>query len=239
MQPGTLRSPGNFARTSAEEQMATIAKSIREDPSFLRPKIAQQSAEIADAINQRYRVYCLSTKPDLELMWAHYCEKHQGVCLEFGTDNEVFASALKIEYRESYPKYDVTSDNDYENIAPLIHKSSAWAYENEYRLIAQERANSTPHQTLKCDANLLTLPNRSLQSIILGCSATMETRALVKKIVAEHGSNISYQRGRSSARPLSIAHTSSHELNSMRPQTRTAHGYFPSAVADGKHLLKR
>jgi hypothetical protein len=36
-----------------------------------------------EALCQSYRVYCLSEVCDSSLMWAHYADSHQGVCLEF------------------------------------------------------------------------------------------------------------------------------------------------------------
>ena len=62
-------------------------------------------------------------------------------------------------YRDTYPSFEVADTRSLDDVLlPLFSKSDAWSYEDEYRIIAQERANSTQHHTLMTENNLLTLP---------------------------------------------------------------------------------
>src|SRR5579872_1864775 len=56
------------------------AARIRKDRPFLEKMITDFSAGMAQAAGDRYRVYCVSTKPDNTLMWSHYAGSHAGVC---------------------------------------------------------------------------------------------------------------------------------------------------------------
>jgi hypothetical protein len=74
------------------------------------------------------------------------------------------------------------STDPYENLRPLLVKADVWKYEQEYRLIAQERGESTPHYTLMTDSNFLQLPKSALTAIIVGCQGPFEA---VRNIVAQ------------------------------------------------------
>ena len=87
---------------------------------------------------------------------------------------------LKVIYRRTYPAYDITGTG-YE---PLITKSDVWAYEAEWRIVAEERDNrSKALGTIKTDDGFLTLPPGALKSIIIGCQAPERSRELVASLV--------------------------------------------------------
>jgi hypothetical protein len=164
------------------------ADQLRSDRSMLEAVIDQMS-QIADEIRKRYRIFCLTTKPSNTLMWSHYAENHTGICLEFGCDNTVFSGAFKVSYAEAYPLFDLADGDDERVLSPLITKSRDWAYEDEYRLIAQER-DAAVAPSLMTDENYLALPAGALRSIILGCSAKEETRRLIEAVISRHRSQV-------------------------------------------------
>lgn len=166
-----------------EDEHARRANTLREDRAFLGRLIAESSAGMEQPINDRYRVFCLTTKPDCPLMWAHYAEKHRGICLGFTTRNEVFSGALRVDYAEMYPVFELADDSEAGNLRALLTKSSVWRYEDEYRLIAQERSAATDHETLITNDNYLALPSGALSSIIVGCLMPAETIAEIRAIV--------------------------------------------------------
>lgn len=106
-----------------EEHERRVAK-MRSDRAFLRDLIAQFSSEFPRSIQEQYRVYCLTTDPTHTLMWSHYADNHQGVCLEFACDNDVFCEALKIEYCDEYPLLDLADSNLDTVLLPLTTKST-------------------------------------------------------------------------------------------------------------------
>ena len=177
-----------------EPEVARRAGILRSKPALVREKTGEVASAMEQAIQDRYRVYCLGSAPDSELMWAHYAASHTGVCLEFATRNALFCGALRVQYRLTYPTFDLTADADDENLAPLLIKSAAWAYEGEYRLIAQEQAAAIGSETLLTKSHLIEMPETALSAIIVGCLADDATVDAVKALVTESGSPIAVRK---------------------------------------------
>ncbi|NOX40082.1 MAG: DUF2971 domain-containing protein [Alphaproteobacteria bacterium] len=167
----------------SEDEIQRRAIVFRNEPGRLVENLKILSQEMWKAIGDRYRVYCLSSKSDNELMWAHYSNKHQGICLEFDCRTEFICQALKVSYQEELPHLGITSDLDEEHLKPLVTKSAAWLYEDEYRLIAQEKCAATTDDTLLAQNNFVDLPNGTLTGIIVGCLASNWAVNAIKELV--------------------------------------------------------
>ncbi len=163
-----------------QQKILGRANIFRKDSRFFISKLNELSIAMGEEIARRYRVYCLAAQPNCELMWAHYGNKHKGICLEFSTADSLFGNALRISYRAHYPSISLTSDED---LSIILIKSAVWSYEHEYRLVAQERSISFPHPTLVTDDNFLRFPTKSLTGVIAGCMATDETIHEIKSIL--------------------------------------------------------
>src|ERR1700730_10178787 len=126
-----------------EAVIQRTADVYRNDLAALAAKVQECSEAMAGAIENQYRIYCLSPKADSELMWAHYAAKHQGVCLEFEVRNDLFYHGFEVQYSVDYPRHRMTGFSGLdEHIAPLLTKSAAWSYENEFRLISDEKGDA-------------------------------------------------------------------------------------------------
>jgi hypothetical protein len=79
---------------------------------------------------------------------------------------------------------------------PLVTKSAAWAYEDEYRLISQEKSNASPYPTLITENGLLKLPEGSLKAIIIGCLAAEDSKPIhdIRQVVSGAGASIQLKR---------------------------------------------
>lgn len=167
-----------------EQEHAGKLLQLRNDrPSFER-QIQAFSEGMVGEINRIYRVYCLSTKPDSTLMWSHYSQNHQGICLEFFCDNIVFGSAIKIQYSREYPALDFAIDGrDPLGMLPLFIKADEWSYEDEYRVIAQEVFQLPRADILRTRRNLLKRPARALSAVIMGCMMSQSDAAELRKII--------------------------------------------------------
>lgn len=115
-------------------------------------------------------VFCVSTKRDDILMWAHYADSHKGICLEFDGTQALMAHALKVEYSQDRVPINLYNDaNDVAMSKALLTKSSHWAYEAEWRLIRYDKGPGSaafrPH---------------NLTGIIFGAMATPATVQTVK-----------------------------------------------------------
>ncbi len=194
----------HWPKTDAEHRR--MVEELRREPERVREMVQKVSADIGQDIDRQYGVSCLTTKPDSGLMWSHYAAKHKGICVEFGTNNEVVCAALKVQYCDEYPYLDLSDDGLEQSLMPLISKSSEWAYEDEYRLIAQERNAAFGDETLMMDEHMLKLPLRSIKSVIVGCSMPDVERKEVNAIITELGGAVDIkQASRQSGFGIGIA----------------------------------
>lgn len=163
------------------------------DPAVCEPLVRQCTVETQQAIMERYRVYCLCPDVTNALMWAHYADSHRGICLEFNVRNEVTCCALEVQYFAKFPMTRQYSDDLSENLLPLLAKSDVWKYESEYRLIVQDAANATPHETLLATNGFLKLPDGALRAIIVGCQGPYDA---VQNLVPKCNAGIPVLRAR-------------------------------------------
>lgn len=155
--------------SKSEANVAEMAARLRADRQFCIARINEISQGMWSEISARYRVYCLGPDVSNLLMWAHYAHNHKGICLEFNTRDAVMCCALRVEYQNKFPIMRTYSQDKAGNLGALLAKADVWAYEHEYRLIAQERGNATNHETLMTQNNFLKLPETALLSVIVGC----------------------------------------------------------------------
>jgi hypothetical protein len=119
----------------------------------------------------------LTPVPDSTLMWSHYAENHNGVCLEFSVDDPVFGFAQEVTYLSSYPPWAPHSLMSTEHPSVLLTKSDDWRYEREYRIIGLAegiKRSVGPEHPLVLSGNFLRLGKGTLQAVIVGCEADYE-----------------------------------------------------------------
>src|SRR5208282_4694040 len=129
---------------SEDERQRLLIEFIA-DTSTLEVTFLELEKQMYAAICTQYRIYCLTEHPASPLMWGHYAASHTGICLEFDARCYPFPEVEKVEYRTTYPAWDLSTVY-YE---PLITKSMHWAYEAEWRLIAEDRAAPISLVTIK------------------------------------------------------------------------------------------
>lgn len=169
-----------------ESFIAQRQQEFRANPRLLAKKVVEIYEGLWPEIANRYRVYCLGPNPGNLLMWSHYADSHRGICLEFTTRNVVMCCATQVEYSSTFPIVRLYSESEDDNLVPLLTKADVWSYEHEYRLVAQERGNSTPHDTLMTDGNYLVLPLGTLTSIIVGCQGAADQVQSIVTSFAPH-----------------------------------------------------
>jgi hypothetical protein len=148
-----------------EIELARRAQKLLEDRPFLEARIDEISIAMNDAITKDYRVYCMSTKPDSSLMWAHY-SKHDGVCFGFKTQSKVFCSALEVTYAKEYPQLNPAENDECKFLRDVLFtKAEEWGYECEFRLIGKE---SNTESFLSLSDGFLTFEPTDLQFVVVG-----------------------------------------------------------------------
>jgi hypothetical protein len=165
-------------------ERAARAEFYLRNPAALQKDLDSGSAEMWAQMNRRYRLYCLTKKPDCPLMWGHYADHHSGVCLEFNVRTTDFSSAIQVEYSTDYPRYSLDDDTD---LSPFYSKSADWAYEEEYRLVAQEESEALGSGTLMTRNGMYQYSSGALLSIIIGSSATSATAEEISEMARAAG----------------------------------------------------
>lgn len=155
------------------------------------PIIRYIDDEASKDILNKIRIACLTTTPYDILMWGHYGDKSEGICIEYDISNllndrqdDIVLTKIKysdyLEYNESnlYFEYK-TNDNDIKKPLQLLDafsiKHREWSYENEYRVIRYNKDEK------------LQLP---IKKVYLGEKINKENRSKLIKILEEK--NIPY-----------------------------------------------
>lgn len=82
----------------------------------------------------RYGVLCFSKDWKSPLLWSHYADKHQGICLGFDVPDEHLRNVDYVEDRQSVDN--LVGEAEGVEPGPLFHlKFKAWEYEGEVRRI--------------------------------------------------------------------------------------------------------
>jgi hypothetical protein len=108
---------------------------LNKNAELFKDVMTKASEGIFEEMKKRYRIYCLTTNPASALMWGHYADGHRGICLELDVWQADLSSAIKVQYRDTYPTLALDADDD---LSIFYTKSSDWQYEDEYRLVAEE-----------------------------------------------------------------------------------------------------
>ena len=118
--------------------------------------------------------YCMSSRPDNLLMWAHYANSHYGVCFKFDIleDIDTFLVPVPIEYNSDFIDFNVLNSD----ILSLIRrKSRDWEYEQEVRIIKPDFHG------------LKKVKNTALKEIIFGCRTCEGKREEIMKEALNNG----------------------------------------------------
>jgi hypothetical protein len=85
-------------------------------------------------------IACFSKVRDDILMWAHYADKHKGLCFEFdgSANRDFFGYAQPVEYGDFTPVPLGDATKSMERV--ILTKSKHWTYEQEYRIFEPEKA---------------------------------------------------------------------------------------------------
>jgi hypothetical protein len=134
-------------------------------------------------INSHVGVCCLAEAPDNILMWSHYADSHQGICLEFGIERDGFYyhNLLPVQYRNKYPLFDLSNYSTEKRGFYTMHqqaictKSSLWEYEHEWRVISDEGAGAYPFE------------KRHLTKIIFGVNTSEDEIDKIIKMTCSSG----------------------------------------------------
>jgi len=150
-----------------EKQVAELGRKYF-DPDEL---FAITNKSIGEA-TESFGVTCFSKTHDNLVMWAHYADKHKGVCLKFDilADAEFFMTPFPVIYKKEYPIYNYIRNRDGLGKFLLETKSVDWKYENEIRV-------------MKKGAGLYNFNKDSLCEVIFGANTPARDKETIEKMV--------------------------------------------------------
>ncbi|WP_411910594.1 DUF2971 domain-containing protein [Paucibacter sp. DJ1R-11] len=151
-------------------------------PGFLERTQAAHTAAITEIVG----VLCVASDCSNPLLWSHYADQHQGVCLRFDAKHEYFSNAHPVNYCAERPKVNPFRHSNEEMLdAALFSKSAHWGYEGEWRML-KYRDGPGEYQ----------FPPEALTGVILGARATPATASMVAEWVRARGAPVTVQRAR-------------------------------------------
>jgi DUF2971 family protein len=148
--PSLLETPGTLVKRFAEEFVDSKFPSATR--AEWRDKVTRlMSVGTLNGMRQDVQknvdevgIACFSKVRDDILMWAHYADKHKGLCLEFdGSENcNFFGEAMPVEYADFTP-VPLGEDSMKTMTRIILTKSKHWSYEREYRIFWPNMAGRT------------------------------------------------------------------------------------------------
>ncbi|ACT48753.1 DUF2971 domain-containing protein [Methylotenera mobilis] len=148
------------------------------DKFMARPRHEwQKISEAAFNSNlQKTGVFSFAGDPRSILMWSHYADNHQGVCLQFEVARHprIMLEAIPVDYVEDYPVLNWANDTEGQLRDIILAKFKHWDYEKESRIIWQGGAKTST--SFKPEA---------LTRIIFGCRADDRVSNIVNDILNE------------------------------------------------------
>lgn len=113
----------------------------------------------------RVKIGCLTSSNNNTLMWSHYADKHEGVCIGYDIKDpnlyKDFTTMCKVIYDTEIINLNNFVNTDYctpknlgnireedlenyiETLKLFLYKSKEWAYENEYRILKYDKLGSS------------------------------------------------------------------------------------------------
>lgn len=112
---------------------------------------------------------CFSFKWSNPVLWAHYADKHKGICLGFDVPDEYVKSVKYVDTRRPFP----TESNDQIALIWLFTKFSGWRYEDECRIYADLEQEEDGNYFADFKETKM-----ALREVILGCECQMDPTCL-------------------------------------------------------------
>jgi hypothetical protein len=127
------------------------------DSHYLVPKSQKEGFVARMRLKSALGVFCLTEKPDDQLMWVHYAKNHTGLVIGFNAHAPFFReegrTLRKVVYQSSP---NVFSDA---NLDVSFYKPKSWEYEREWRCVRNFHFSQS---------RLVTIESTSITHIIFG-----------------------------------------------------------------------
>lgn len=148
--------------TWSEKQLDEYVKQEQNNKLLFNDEyLKTQHAKIVRTVDENFGILSLTTQKNNFLMWSHYTNSHQGICIGFDTA-KLFEAASgvmgAVSYDETFPIKHLQEDVADFVKRLLFTKAKYWEYEDEYRLTKIGLAKKN-----------VTLPSDTIVELIFGC----------------------------------------------------------------------
>ncbi len=159
-----------LTRRSAE---STISEAMTK-PEFVREAIYNSIHKTFSEI----RICSFTTNKDNLLFWSHYADSHNGFCVEYDASIFPISSAYKVNYKDEYPEAIFPSPPNALGLKPALIKSSAWEYEDEYRIIFTPEIRQP-----KNDGTSLILNGNEMRNVYFGVNMAEVNKQILVELI--------------------------------------------------------
>lgn len=175
----------NDTEESKNGTIENISRFFQHIKLRLQGSIEKNLQQIRKESFSKIGVSCFSKNNSNLLMWSHYADSHQGMCLEFDFRVVPFSKFFEVTYRSSIPSINMDSllneELDSEFIKNLLSfKSIDWKHEEEIRIFHQESNKSYFY------------PIRSLQAIYFGLKTNQSDIELICSIMKSRNPDVKF-----------------------------------------------
>ena len=139
-------------------------------------------------LDQDSGMVCFSFKWSNPVLWAHYADKHKGICLGFDLPDECVRHVEYVDTRLPFP----TELNEQIAQDCLFTKFSGWCYEDECRIFANLEEEEEGNYFSDFEENQMTLCE-----VILGCECQLDPTSIFA-LLEPHDAEVRVIRARSS-----------------------------------------
>lgn len=175
----------------------------RQKTARLQKNMGPDDNKGVKALLDQTGILALAISWENQLLWAHYANHHQGICVGFKSNVDIFRFAHKIIYQNNLPVILRPQDSLEEMIdKTFLTKSKCWEYENEWRIVkvssSQEEKNiayseDKDLQKMMIDSNgpgFYKFDHNAVESVTIGMKTSPQNEKFVRDTMAKLGHNI-------------------------------------------------
>lgn len=169
--------------------------------------------------NERFGLICFGKDWKSPVMWAHYADKHNGLCLGFDVHDHYVGLVNYVDSR-LIPFVGEGVRNSVEFIEEMLyHKAQQWSYEKEVRAIVLLAGPKRPLQHISFGTQL------QLREVIIGARCALSPSDLAPFILPQE-TTVTIRKGRTAFKAFEIVENRRYRTVTVpaRRDCRVLHG---------------
>lgn len=145
-------------------------------------RVRRRSKAFIQTAGEKFGLICFSDNWKSPVMWAHYANKHEGVCLGFDVHENYLGNVQYIDSRLLCPVSAKLEDSNKFIDEMLYHKAQEWSYERELRAIVSLDGSKLPMNHISFGMSI------QLREVVLGAKCMFSPLQLAAFILPQETS---------------------------------------------------